>query len=57
MNGKQVLKQLKAASWNVVRIKGSHHVIHKDVNYVRRPFMARPISPAGHSPRLPGSPG
>ena len=30
MNGKQVLKQLKAAGWNVVRIKGSHHMVYKD---------------------------
>ena len=30
MNGKQVLKQLKAAGWIVVRIKGSHHMVHKD---------------------------
>ena len=30
MNGKRVLKQLKAAGWIVVRIKGSHHMVHKD---------------------------
>ena len=30
MNGKQVLQQLKAAGWIVVRIKGSHHMVHKD---------------------------
>ena len=30
MNGKLVLKQLKAAGWIVVRIKGSHHMVHKD---------------------------
>ena len=30
MNGKQVLKQLKAAGWIVVRIKVSHHMVHKD---------------------------
>ena len=30
MNGKQGLKQLKAAGWVVVRIKGSHHMVHKD---------------------------
>ena len=30
MNGRRVLKQLKAAGWIVVRIKGSHHMVHKD---------------------------
>ena len=30
MNGKQVLQQLKAAGWVVVRIKVSHHMVQKD---------------------------
>ena len=30
MNGRRVLKQLKAAGWIVVRIRGSHHMVHKD---------------------------
>ncbi len=29
MDGKQVIKILKAEGWQVVRIKGSHHMVSK----------------------------
>jgi predicted RNA binding protein YcfA (HicA-like mRNA interferase family) len=30
MNGKQVLKILKNNGWQVVRVRGSHHMVSKD---------------------------
>ena len=30
MNGKQVIERLKASGWKVLRIKGSHYMLHKN---------------------------
>lgn len=30
MNGKQVIKYLKAAGWTLARTRGSHHLMEKD---------------------------
>ncbi|MEF3696693.1 type II toxin-antitoxin system HicA family toxin [Desulfolutivibrio sp.] len=30
MNGKEVLRRLKAAGWKLDRISGSHHIMAKD---------------------------
>ncbi|NDY55158.1 type II toxin-antitoxin system HicA family toxin [Desulfovibrio sulfodismutans] len=46
MNGKDVLRRLKAAGWKLDRISGSHHIMAKDGRAVPVPVHgARDIGP------------
>jgi len=47
MNGKQVLQQLKASGWVVVRIKGSHHMVCKDGQLCPVPVLGTSDIPQG----------
>jgi len=37
MNGKEVIRKLKAKGWFLIRIRGSHHVMNKDEKNVPIP--------------------
>lgn len=46
MNGKEIIKKLKAAEWKLDRIHGSHHIMVKEGRAVPVPVHGnRDISP------------
>lgn len=47
MNGREVIKLLRAAGWEPDRIKGSHHVLHKDGALVVVPVHGSKDLPPG----------
>ncbi len=46
MNGKEIIKKLKAAGWELDRVHGSHHIMVKESRAVPVPIHGkRDVSP------------
>lgn len=52
MNGKEVVRQLKAAGWTLDRINGSHHILIKGDKEVSVPVHAGKDIPTGTLHRI-----
>lgn len=47
MNGREVLRRLKAEGWVLRRVSGSHHIMEKDGRKVPAPTHGAQDIPAG----------